>query len=442
MKRCKRIFAVLLAVCLMASAAFLLPATAQAQTELPESIRSEYLLTVNLNTDTVLYERHANELVFCGFLPRILLCALLLESGRDLSEPVTITKAMLAETPKTNITLALKDGDIMTLEDLAKSVLGFNAQEGCVALAYALYGNTKAAIRAMNDKAADLGMTATTLTNVHGDMDDLPGWTTLQDVMKAVRYALRLDHFMDYTNPGNFVAVSVNGNEVRIANRNSIVVSAGDNKYYVKKARGIAAWSPSETKHTQWKGAACNLVQDNNMNLVTILVSFDGLGTAWEDMRTMLSLSSASYKTATVVKENQSLCEIAVACGKTRDRVVAAAATPLLCTIPEARDVSEFTYELDVPESVLAPITKGQLLGTATYYLDGKEAGTVDLVAQIDVAANDIELLTRRINAFFSQSIVWLILLGIVVVFVIYSILSHKFRNRRKKNRRVRMHLD
>ena len=442
MKRCGKTVAVLLAVCLMASAVFRLSAKAQTSTELPESIRSEYLLTVNLDTDTVLYERHADELVFCGFLPRILLCAMLLDSGRNLSEQVTITKAMLNETPKTNLTLALKDGDTMTLEDMAKSVLGFNAQEGCVALACALFGSTAAAVRTLNDKAAELGMTATTLTNVHGDMDDNPGWTTLQDVMKAVRYALGFERFKDYTNPGNFVAVSVNGNGVRIANRNSVVVSSGDNEYYIKKALGVAAWSPSATNHTQWKGSACDFILDNNMRLVTILVSFDGLGTAWNDMRTMLSLSSANYKTATVVKENQGLCEVAVECGKERDRVIAAAASALISTIPESRDVSEFTCEIDVPESVLAPVSKGQVLGKATYFLDGKEAGTVELVAQTDVDANEIELFTRRINTFFSRGTVWLILLGIVVILAGYTILSRKFRDRRKKNKRVRIRLD
>ena len=38
------------------------------------------------------------------------------------------------------------------------------------------------------------------------------------------------------------------------------------------------------------------------------------------------------------------------------------------------------TYSFDLPESIAATVKSGQVVGTATVYLDGDEVGTVDLV--------------------------------------------------------------
>ena len=38
------------------------------------------------------------------------------------------------------------------------------------------------------------------------------------------------------------------------------------------------------------------------------------------------------------------------------------------------------TYSFDLPESIAATVKSGSVVGTATVYLDGDEAGTVDLV--------------------------------------------------------------
>ena len=43
---------------------------------------------------------------------------------------------------------------------------------------------------------------------------------------------------------------------------------------------------------------------------------------------------------------------------------------------------SGITYELSLNESIQAPISQGQILGTVTYSLNGSNIGSVDLVAE------------------------------------------------------------
>jgi D-alanyl-D-alanine carboxypeptidase (penicillin-binding protein 5/6) len=57
------------------------------------------------------------------------------------------------------------------------------------------------------------------------------------------------------------------------------------------------------------------------------------------------------------------------------------------------------SYEigLQVPDSVSAPIKKGDVAGRAVAYIDGKEVASVDLVYAKDVPMNNLEAAIHRI---------------------------------------------
>jgi len=60
-------------------------------------------------------------------------------------------------------------------------------------------------------------------------------------------------------------------------------------------------------------------------------------------------------------------------------------AEPLLVTVPRGR-YAELQPTMDVPKQLLAPITKGQAIGTLRLSLDGKVVAERPLVALEDVA--------------------------------------------------------
>ena len=69
----------------------------------------------------------------------------------------------------------------------------------------------------------------------------------------------------------------------------------------------------------------------------------------------------------------------------------------------KTRGESGITYELNLQDSVQAPVTQGQQLGTITYCLNGTQLATVSLVAETSV--NKINLLTMTksvLNNWFS----------------------------------------
>ena len=58
---------------------------------------------------------------------------------------------------------------------------------------------------------------------------------------------------------------------------------------------------------------------------------------------------------------------------------------------------SGITYELSLNDTIQAPISQGQQLGTIKYYLNGTELGTVSLVAETSVEKINLLTMTKSI---------------------------------------------
>ena len=64
-------------------------------------------------------------------------------------------------------------------------------------------------------------------------------------------------------------------------------------------------------------------------------------------------------------------------------------------------DTKKVTYEIDVPESLTAPIEKGQTVGSIKYILNGEVIGKSDITADNDVPRiGFFQMLTYMIKSF------------------------------------------
>ena len=129
-----RLGALLFALILGAAPLFSL---AEEKTEAPEpekepEISGKYAVIFNADDGgEILYGKNENEKVYCGFLPRVMTCLLIAESGK-LDETAKVTQGMLVNTPQIS-TAQLKAGDELTYRDLLLCIAVVNSQEAAVA---------------------------------------------------------------------------------------------------------------------------------------------------------------------------------------------------------------------------------------------------------------------------------------------------------------------
>lgn len=406
---------------------FGIPIIAAEDTEDDLVILAEHGLIVELDTDTVIYEKAADELVFCGFLPRLMTCILLVEADRPLDTLITVHSKTNSLTPQVS-SANIHSGDLITLGDLMNAVLVANSQEAAVAIAlYLSDGDINDFLKTMNSRAAQLGATSTVFRNVTGyySKSDL-SLTTVSDISIIACHAISLDYILNKSNQ-RYVDLTVNGKTRKIYTKNNLIDSGTTT--YMKQASGLAI------SGTQEAGSAMvSMISDKNLKFVSVAVSSSSVSSIYTDITAMLKYSLNEYKVYTVIKKNEPYKEIKVLYGKDRDYITVAPNNDIYVSLPRRADESDIVVDIQgVPDTVEAPVTKGDVIGTLEISYNGRTQ-TVDLIAQTGVDIDLVDQFSEQLKSFFSNRYFWATIIILILLIIFYIILVY-LANTKKRRR-------
>lgn len=139
------------------------------------------------STDTVIYSYNADVKLYPGSLSKMLTALIAIEKC-NLDEQVTVSTREISQLPVGAITARLKEGEIVTVEDLLYCLILTSANDAALVLAEYIAGNEDAFVELMNQRAQELGCTNTYFTNCHG-LDDAGQYTTARDMARITAYA-------------------------------------------------------------------------------------------------------------------------------------------------------------------------------------------------------------------------------------------------------------
>ncbi len=392
--------------------------------EEPE-IGAEYAVIFNADDDgEILYGKNEKKPVYCGFLPRVMTCLLIAESGK-LEETVTVTQGMLVNTPQIS-TAQLRAGDVLTYRDLITCIAVVNSQEAAVAAATGLAGDLKAFVKMMNDRAAELGAKDTLFTNVTGNfVSNTKQISTMEDCAKIISAALQQEVIAEAATLRT-AKITVNGKTKNLYTRNMLIEPTGSN--YNSAAKGLFIYSQDASNASI---ATCR--KDSERNIISMAVTTKGLEAVYKDAGVLLEYSRNRYISRTLLTRGDALAEVTVKNGKEVDYVVLAAAESVTALIPKIYGEEKAALTFDIPEEVEAPVEKGTVLGTVTVSCGGREYGTVELKTQAGVELDYFELYSSRMMKFFANPWLWVILGGLLFIVAGYIFLAYRLNNPKKK---------
>lgn len=188
---------------------------------------------------TVYFERDADEEVKIASLTKVMTAILAIENA-DMDDELTVghRAATVGQS-----TAELEEGDVLTMEEALRGLMIPSGNDAAMAIAEHVGAIIEpgssdpyaAFIKAMNDKAAELGMDHTVFTNPHGL--DFDGWegdfhSTARDVATMFSHAMKSDRFRALTaSPDNKITVtSADGSEreIDMIERNEILGREGN----------------------------------------------------------------------------------------------------------------------------------------------------------------------------------------------------------------------
>lgn len=261
----------------------------------------------------------------------------------------------------------LKEGEQMTARDLIKSVVIASANDAAVALAEHTYGSEEAFVKRMNQRAAELGMTATHFENTNG-LDD----TARNHVTSAGDIAIMSRELIKYTEILEFSSTwmdTIRNGQFGLTNTNRLV------RFY----RGCSGLKTGSTA----KAGFCVSVtaEREGMTLICVIMGAENRDIRNAEAQKLLDWGFATYGLFTA--EEGTLDPLRVTGGETDE--VGIAYPQFTAVLPKAAVIS-VEHTVTLPESVKAPVRAGEAVGKITYTCKGQPLGEVSITATETVA--------------------------------------------------------
>lgn len=258
----------------------------------------------------------------------------------------------------------LKEGEQMTVRDLLKAVCIVSGNDAAVALGEHLAGSEEAFVERMNKRAQELGMNDTHFVNCTG----LPAdghLTSAYDIALMARELIL--HHGDIRQFTTVWMDSLRDGASMLVNTNKLI------RFY-DGATGLKTGSTDSAK-----SCLCATAERDGMELIAVVLKAPTSDERFEDAKALLNYGFANYALLTVTPDT-ALAPLPVTLGQ-RASVQPVLTQENTLLLDKAR-ASNLTQTLKLPESVEAPVIKGDALGELVLTdADGVTIATLPILA-------------------------------------------------------------
>lgn len=405
---------------------------------------SDSILLVNMDSDQVVFEKDADSKRYPASTTKIMTYIIAVENIDDLENTkVPIKQSVLDELEGTGSSLAnVADhvGESMTVIDLLYSMMVPSGNDAAMVLAdYVGKGNMDAFVKLMNDKAKELGCQNTHFENPDG-LHDPNHYTTARDLYKIASYALTLPKFAEISNTSTYYC---EGEEYPLITTNYLIDEFRGGDYYYMYAKGIKTGTTDEAGRCLVTTASADGYSYMAILLHAPLEDKDGNDTygTMTDAADLFRWALTNLELDIIATSSMPMCEQKVNLAWGKESVQLTPEHDFSAIVPKEYDKENIITEYDIPESVDAPLEKGQIVGKATIYFQESGSGnkqeltSVNLVSSENIERSGI-LYVLNILGTVLKSYWFVVLIGVIVLIVIIYILISKINRRRNKNKR------
>ena len=318
-------------------------------------------------TGTVLFEKDADQRREPASVTKVMTLLLVMEAldAGTIGWEDRVT-ASAAAAGKGGSQIFLEEGEQLSMDEMLKSVVVSSANDCATALAEHVAGSEAAFVGQMNARAAELGMENTHFVNCTG-LDDQPEarehLTTARDVALMSRELLKHEEIRRYT---TIWTDSVRNGAFGLSNTNKLV------RFY-RGTTGLKTGYTSTAGHCLSASA-----KRDGMELIAVVLGADSSTHRFEDAKALLNWGFANFALVDPT-EGLSLQPVPVTLG-TEEAVQPAPAEggPILVEKSKAAGVER---ELELAETVEAPVEAGQPLGSLRISSGGQVLAELPLLA-------------------------------------------------------------
>lgn len=341
---------------------------------------------------TIIYEKDANTSLPPASITKIMTLILIFDALNDgkikLEDTVSVSEHAAS---MGGSQVFLEPGETQTVDTMIKCIAVASANDACVAMAEHIAGSEEEFVAQMNERAKGLGMKNTQFVNCCGlDVDG--HMTTAYDVALMSRELIvKYPKVHDYSTiwMDTITHETKKGSkEFGLSNTNKLI------RQY-QYATGLKTGSTGKAKY-----CVSATAKKNDMELIAVIMAAPDPKGRFADATALLNYGFAKCQLY-CDKNTEKISDLTVKKGVT-EKLPVAYRSSFEYVDTKGSDLNTIKKEVSLPKTIEAPVKKGDTIGKATYSLNGKVIGEVDIVSKKSIQKADFkDYFKKLISKFF-----------------------------------------
>lgn len=327
----------------------------------------EAAILIDLSTGQCLYEKNADQQMYPASTTKMLTTLLALKHG-NLEDTVTIGSCVRAVE---GTSIYLVEGEEVILNDLVRAMMLNSANDAAVAIAEHIAGSVEGFAAMMNEEARRIGAVNSHFVNPNGLHED-DHYSTARDLSLIARAAIQDLRFRELVSTRTGTIIREDPETVtNLVNTNKLLWS-------YEGATGIKTGYTSRAKR-----CLVGLAERDGRELLTVVLKNEEQ-TVWSDTANLLNYGFDEFVSTEVVSAGMKVGHAPVVVGNTGLDLVAS--ETLRWVFPVRNPDPVIRSEIVLDGELKAPIGEGETVGRLVLNHNGKELGTVPVIAGNDVS--------------------------------------------------------
>ena len=257
--------------------------------------------------------------------------------------------------------------------DLIKSIIVASANDSTVAIAETISGSEDLFVEQMNRRAKELQMEDTNFTNCTGLPK--PGqYSCAHDVAIMTRELMKHKTYFEFSNIWMDKLVHNEGRFTELTNTNKLI------RFYPGCDGGKTGYT-SEAGH-----CISATAQRDGLRFISVVIGEPDSKTRFADDKAMFNYGFANFKAISLVQKDQPLPQKALVKGGKATELELVAQESFVA-FEKKNEQGKYLIEYDLPETVKAPVKKGDCVGKLLVIKDSVIVDEVNLLANEDIQA-------------------------------------------------------
>ena len=332
-------------------------------------LESESGILIEQHSGQILFEHNSHEKLRPASVTKVMSILLIMEaidSGTlSYTDKIPCTEAAAAM-GGSQIWLDVREE--LTVDEMLKAICVVSANDCTVAMAEYLCGSQEAFVEKMNTKAQELGMKDTSFKNCHG-LDEDGHLTSAYDIALMSRELL--NKHPSITKYTTIWMDTLRDGKSQLVNTNKLI----------RNYRGMTGLKTGSTSLALYNLSAS--ATRAGLSLIAVIMKGPTGAIRFSEAQKLLDYGFSNYQYKELAGKYECLKNVTVQKG-TEDNlnILFDEDAGVIIKKGENKNIEQV---ISVPDTLIAPIAKGQKVGEVSYCLDGERITTINIIAEKEI---------------------------------------------------------